>query len=316
MREALLPGLYEVAGDYRDVPAHWVRLFAGMRREWDVMWSLERHADEFSREIHGHIRHMPNVSCTVRVSTGALGGLMVAVTDGTQLLNWHILSSELEACAAMSFHQAMQHLLEPLLARIRLEFNADTERAPAAAAVNSQPATEREVAEGRGMKLLYEHLTPTQAHTYSAKGYFDVTGGDSGKTYRIRKASTYNVVELDESGHIALYYCFLPVGGLVIGDVLLAQKISLEVDEKAALKIANKVGAPRPTNQLAGMQGAGGGTGGVNYLGGLTGAAALQIDYRRIYGTLTTQAEYWDDPEPCATDNVLTQAYHWLTRTR
>lgn len=38
--------------------------------------------------------------------------------------------------------------------------------------------------------------------------------------------------------------CFLPVGGLVEGDCMLAQKNALELFEEEALKVANVIGGP------------------------------------------------------------------------
>jgi hypothetical protein len=35
-------------------------------------------------------------------------------------------------------------------------------------------------------------------------------------------------------------YCFIPMGHLVPGDVMLAQKIALETEELAALEVANR----------------------------------------------------------------------------
>ncbi|RZM94007.1 hypothetical protein CWO91_39725 [Bradyrhizobium genosp. SA-3] len=42
----------------------------------------------------------------------------------------------------------------------------------------------------------------------------------------------------------ALQWCFIPLGGLVAGDVMLAQKIALETDEERALSVGNSF--PRP----------------------------------------------------------------------
>jgi hypothetical protein len=39
--------------------------------------------------------------------------------------------------------------------------------------------------------------------------------------------------------------CFAPVGPLVKGDVMLAQKIALETDEQSALAAANRVALTR-----------------------------------------------------------------------
>jgi hypothetical protein len=39
--------------------------------------------------------------------------------------------------------------------------------------------------------------------------------------------------------------CFMPLGRLVAGDVILAQKIALETDERSALKVANGISPNR-----------------------------------------------------------------------
>jgi hypothetical protein len=48
-----------------------------------------------------------------------------------------------------------------------------------------------------------------------------------------------NVHELDPDGHPVKQWCFIPEGGLAIGDVLLAEKIALETIEREALVVAN-----------------------------------------------------------------------------
>ncbi len=46
-------------------------------------------------------------------------------------------------------------------------------------------------------------------------------------------------------------WCFAPKGYLVAGDVMLAQKIALETDERGALAVANRFFVPRgPRNTL------------------------------------------------------------------
>jgi hypothetical protein len=92
----------------------------------------------------------------------------------------------------------------------------------------------------RGLQLLEEHLSPEQRKQYDASGYFDVTGGTSGKRYRIRQGSSMNIEQLDKKGRRVCTLCFMPTGRLVTGDVMLAQKVALEVFERDALKIANK----------------------------------------------------------------------------
>jgi hypothetical protein len=49
-----------------------------------------------------------------------------------------------------------------------------------------------------------------------------------------------NVHEIDEAGRVKLGLCFAPKGSLVMGDVMLAQKIALETFERRALAVANR----------------------------------------------------------------------------
>src|SRR3979490_1857074 len=91
----------------------------------------------------------------------------------------------------------------------------------------------------RGLKLLKEWLSPEQVAQYDAKSYFEVTGCHSGKQYRISHGTSMNIHELDGAGRPLAGWCFAPQGHLVAGDVMLAQKIALESDERGALAVAN-----------------------------------------------------------------------------
>ena len=95
--------------------------------------------------------------------------------------------------------------------------------------------------ETRGRKLLTEWLSPEQWAQYEAYGFFDVIGSDTGRRYRIRHGTVANVYEIDEAGQIRAGWCFVPTGNLVAGDVVLAQKIALETDERGALAVANSL---------------------------------------------------------------------------
>lgn len=97
-------------------------------------------------------------------------------------------------------------------------------------------------AEARGMALLWANLTPAQLAQYREGQSFEVTGSATGRRYRIRHARIFNVEEITECGKRVRMLCFLPAGNLVMGDVLLAQKIALETDETAALAVANADG--------------------------------------------------------------------------
>jgi hypothetical protein len=94
--------------------------------------------------------------------------------------------------------------------------------------------------ESRGVKLLREWLSPAQRAQFDATRYFDVRGCHSGKKYRIRYGSSANIEELDETGRPFMGWCFVPNRHLVPGDVMLAQKIALETNERGALAVANK----------------------------------------------------------------------------
>ena len=95
-------------------------------------------------------------------------------------------------------------------------------------------------ARARGFRLLFLHLTPLQRHQLSKKGYFEVIGGDSGHCYRIWRGRVMNVDRLDRKGRCVCSWCFYPEGQIVTGDIMLAQKLALELDEKATLRIAGR----------------------------------------------------------------------------
>jgi hypothetical protein len=101
-------------------------------------------------------------------------------------------------------------------------------------------ASQRRTAEEKGLALLKQWLSPAQLTQYERYHYFEVTGGDSGKHYRIRPTRQMNVDELDQHGVRTISYCFGPEGELPLGDMMLAQKIALENDEEAALALANR----------------------------------------------------------------------------
>jgi hypothetical protein len=98
--------------------------------------------------------------------------------------------------------------------------------------------------EVRGIRLLQSWLSAEQLVQFNKYGYFEVTGCQSGKRYRIGYGTATNILELDQSGHPKAGWCFVPDQPLVPGDVMLAQKIALETDEWSALAVAKSF---RPT---------------------------------------------------------------------
>jgi hypothetical protein len=97
-------------------------------------------------------------------------------------------------------------------------------------------------ADGVARQLLREVLSPEQRAQYDSKGFFDVTGGQTGTRYRIRTGSQMNVEELDPSGSRKRGLCFIPEGRMPMGDILLAQKLALELMEEETLKVARPGG--------------------------------------------------------------------------
>jgi hypothetical protein len=93
--------------------------------------------------------------------------------------------------------------------------------------------------EQRGLKLLREWLSQEQLAQYDARRYFEVIGCHTGKRYRISHGTGANVIELDDAARPRTGWCFVPGENLVAGDVMLAQKIALETDERGALVAAN-----------------------------------------------------------------------------
>lgn len=95
--------------------------------------------------------------------------------------------------------------------------------------------------EARGRRLLRDWLSEGQRDQYDADRYFEVTGSDSGKRYRIGYGTAANIRELDRDGEEGTGWCFAPIGALVPGEVMLAQKIALETSEATTLALANRV---------------------------------------------------------------------------
>ena len=94
--------------------------------------------------------------------------------------------------------------------------------------------------EARGRRLLRRWLSAEQLAQFDLFNFFDVIGCHTARRYRIHYATAANVEELDKLGHPIMRYCFVPKGNLVPSDVMLAQKIALETEERAALEVANR----------------------------------------------------------------------------
>jgi hypothetical protein len=125
----------------------------------------------------------------------------------------------------------------PLIAGILSAFALAGFRVRPPSSVAAQPSK----AEQRANMLLTEWLGPGQRLMLQSLGYFEVIGSHSGKCYRIRRGRQMNIEELGEDGTPIGVRCFGPIGNLPLGDVMLTQKLALEINELAALAVANRV---------------------------------------------------------------------------
>ena len=87
-------------------------------------------------------------------------------------------------------------------------------------------------------QLLREVLSPEQRAQYDSKGFFEVTGGQTGMRYRIRTGSQMNVEELDRAEVRGADCASFQRVECQSGNILLAQKLALELMEEETLKVA------------------------------------------------------------------------------
>src|SRR5262245_18350050 len=86
-----------------------------------------------------------------------------------------------------------------------------------------------EKAHEQGLRLLKQNLSPGQRNQFEGLEYFDVVGGRTRNLYRIHFGDRMNIAQLEASGTRVRGLCFLPKGGLPVGDTMLSQKIALEM---------------------------------------------------------------------------------------
>jgi hypothetical protein len=105
----------------------------------------------------------------------------------------------------------------------------------------AQPAA-HPAANSKSIALFKQWLSPDQLAQFEKDRFIEVIGSASGRRYRIKEAPMQNVYEIDRDGREIMGYCFGPEGAFAVGDVMLAQKIALETNELAAMKVAHKFG--------------------------------------------------------------------------
>jgi hypothetical protein len=221
--------LYENEGMRRELAPRRERMVELARRGAppDVMMEAQRELEDFVEHLRRHhvYRNLPMVA----VDLGRL--TEIDITPGAvNFVGTEELQS-FQSRAYRHFQSEMQQQIYDAFVMPAHFFGADVGDAKA---------------NKRGIQLLTSWLTPEQRKTFAKHGHFDVVGSASKKLYRIKQGRQQNVFELDWNNREICGWCFLPQGGLVAGDVMLAQKIALETDERAVLKIANRFADRRP----------------------------------------------------------------------
>jgi len=104
-----------------------------------------------------------------------------------------------------------------------------------------QRVREERRAKRRALTLLLRQLDRRQRDMFRAHGYFYVTGGGSGVTYRIRCAKIGNIDVLTPDGNVAHHLCAHPAGDLPVYDFLVGQMLQLQdaTTERSFLRKAN-----------------------------------------------------------------------------
>ena len=139
---------------------------------------------------------------------------------------------------------------QELVRNYRQTINAELmQRAGASIPLMSLPRWGGPEAETVALEGLRQWLSWDELRDFDNHGHFFVTGGLSGRRYRIRKNdANYNVDEIGDDGRPIAKLCFGPVSSSVWdfggtfpkGDVLLDQKFGLVHDECETLRIANR----------------------------------------------------------------------------
>lgn len=100
-------------------------------------------------------------------------------------------------------------------------------------------ATDLCAAHKRSMELLESWLSEVQLASLRERQTFEVVGNASGKRYRLHQKYSFGI-EVLEGPDAGDLLCVVPHGASALGDILLAQKIGLETNERATLQRANR----------------------------------------------------------------------------
>lgn len=97
-------------------------------------------------------------------------------------------------------------------------------------------------AQQKAEAILVESLDAQQRDEFTKDRCFTVESAKSKRRYRIKKGRVANIEELDAGGRVVARFCVHPAKYVPDYDTMLAQKLHLEHDDEALLKIANRHG--------------------------------------------------------------------------
>lgn len=89
-------------------------------------------------------------------------------------------------------------------------------------------AAQKALATKKAYSLLLDLLSEEQRLEFQSRGFFYVTGGNSGDRYRIRLDSAVNIDVLGTDGTVRHHLCARPTGNIPMYDVMAAQLLYLQ----------------------------------------------------------------------------------------
>ena len=178
------------------------------------------------------------------VWAGATGSTTATTSAYTSIYhvsdNWSLWENDVNALQYLSLARARVAITAErriLVARIQeSERRQQQERAQ----IYAQQQRDIALARERSRELLLAHLTPKQRETFEKNGWFIVHGGRSDTKYRIRTDRISANIEVFEGDRVTHRLCGHLRHDLPQFDHILAQKVSLELDEEAFVRICNR----------------------------------------------------------------------------
>jgi len=182
---------------------------------------------------------VPCATSWSNAATYTFGGVSgTTVTSATSWYNWNNARVGLYQQAQWAQWQGgiVSARTKKRAAEEEARFRAEAEARRRRYEEECQKATEaRRKAEARARALLMTSLSPAQRESLEKFRFFDIEIG--GKTYRIHQGTHGNVRQV-ENGREIVTFCAQPEG-VPAEDAMLAQKLMLETDEAAFLRVAN-----------------------------------------------------------------------------